>query len=218
MTVPPPPPPPPQVHEKTLEANYASKVVDVDGQADILIVAPSCIGPYTKDMYMNPLLVNTYSLGYYYNQYVEGTPILRDGGVIVVVNDMPYEWSSPAHDGYREFFEKVLLEGNGDLDVFEKYQEEFATNERLNDIYRQGLGPAGVHGFYMYTWAAHGMDRVGKAIVVGAQDERGPRGLGWDQADSVVEAVEKARAYLKDPKASVTYWSCPPVGYARVKK
>lgn len=53
------------------------KVVDVDGQCDILILAPSCIGPYTKDMYMNPLLVNTYSLGYWYNQYVGGTPLLR---------------------------------------------------------------------------------------------------------------------------------------------
>ena len=41
------------------------------------------------------------------------------------------------------------------------YQDEFVHNDRLNDIYRKGQGPAGVHSFYMYTWAAHGMDKVG---------------------------------------------------------
>lgn len=96
------------VHEKTLEANYRDKVIDVEGQADVLILGPTCIGPYTKDMYFNPLLVNTYSLGYYFNMYVGGTPLLRQGGVIIVVNDMPYAWESPAHDCYREFFEKVV--------------------------------------------------------------------------------------------------------------
>ena len=44
-------------------------------------------------MYLNPLLVNTYSLGYWYNQYVGGTPLLREGGAVIVVNDMHYEWS-----------------------------------------------------------------------------------------------------------------------------
>ena len=59
------------------QANYEDAVVDVDGQADVLILAPTCIGPYTKDTYLNPLLVNTYALGYYYNMYVEGVPLLR---------------------------------------------------------------------------------------------------------------------------------------------
>lgn len=40
------------------------------------------------------------------------------------------------------------------------FQEEFVNNDRLNDNYRNGYGPASVHGFYMYTWAAHGMDKV----------------------------------------------------------
>lgn len=51
--------------------------------------------------------VNTYALGYYFNMYVGGTPLLRQGGCMIVVNDMPYVWDSPAHDCYREFFEQV---------------------------------------------------------------------------------------------------------------
>ncbi|KAK3262121.1 hypothetical protein CYMTET_29005 [Cymbomonas tetramitiformis] len=155
------------VHERTLEANYKYKVVDVQGQCDILIVAPSCIGPYTKDTYMNPLLVNTYALGYYYNMYVDGTPLLRPGGVMIVVSEMHYEWSSPQHDNYRQLFEEVIAP-HGGLDEFEEYQEKFATSEQLNDNYRQGLSPAGVHGFYMYTWAAHGMDMISKVYAAGA--------------------------------------------------
>eukprot|EP00899_Mesostigma_viride_P020638 jgi/Mesvir1/28576/Mv00991-RA.1 len=204
------------VHEHTLALNYKHKVVDVDGQADILIVAPSCLGPYTKDTYLNPLLVNTYALGYYYNMYIDGTPLLKEGGALIVVNPMPYAWSSPAHDGYRQFFEEVVAKSPG-LDEFEAHQQRFATNDKLNDIYRKGLGPAGVHGFYMYTWAAHGMDKTGKVYVVGAKDPRGPNILRWTMKDSIMEAVEDAKKFLNNPNANVTYWNCPPIGYARVK-
>ena len=71
----------------------------------------------------------------------------------------------------------------------------------------------------MYTWAAHGMEKVGKVFVVGAEDARGPDVLGWERHDSVVSAVRAAKAWLrgrgtKEPDA--TFWQCPPVGYARV--
>ena len=36
------------VHAETLKLNYQDKVVEVEGQSDILVLAPSCIGPYTK--------------------------------------------------------------------------------------------------------------------------------------------------------------------------
>lgn len=110
-----------------------------------------------------------------------------------------------------------MVAKDGGLDDFEKYQEQFATNERLNDIYRRGEGPAGVHGFYMYTWAAHGMDKVGKVYVVGATDSRGPNILKWEMSDSVLDAVERAKRHLGKPDAQVTYWCAPPIGYARVK-
>lgn len=74
-----------------------------------------------------------------------------------------------------------------------------------------------MHGFYMYTWAAHGMSKVGKVFVVGAEDSRGPDVLKWDMKDSVKEAVEAAKEFLGDPGAKATFWQCPPVGYARVK-
>eukprot|EP01025_Chloroclados_australasicus_P022459 TRINITY_DN23133_c0_g2_i1.p1 TRINITY_DN23133_c0_g2~~TRINITY_DN23133_c0_g2_i1.p1 ORF type:complete len:582 (-),score=54.49 TRINITY_DN23133_c0_g2_i1:240-1985(-) len=202
------------VHKKTLESCY-QKVTKVKGQSDIVILAPTCIGPYTKDYYMNPLLVNTYALGYYYNMYVGGKALLKDGGVAIVVNSMHYAWSSPNHDCYKELFEKVIKD-HGGLDEFEKFQEEYATNERLNDIYRKGEGPAGVHGFYMYTWAAHGMDKIGKVFVVGATDSRGPQTLGWTECGSVVEAVEKAKEWLGNKDATVSYMRSPPVGYVEI--
>eukprot|EP00793_Prasinoderma_coloniale_P000380 PRCOL_00005364-RA len=201
------------VHERTLDACYKDKVLDVEGQAGILIIAPTALGPYTKDMYCNPLLVNTYALGYYYNMYVGGLPLLKEGGVAIVVNEMHYEWSEPAHTTYRELFEGVIAE-HGDLDEFERFQDGFATNERLNDIYRAGKGPAGVHGFYMYTWAAHGMDSVSKVFCVGAKDRRGADVLKWECKDSVVDAVAAARDFLGDEKASVTYLQVPPVTYS----
>lgn len=203
------------VHKRTLAANYKDKVLEVKGQSDILILAPTALGPYTKDCYMNPLLVNTYALGYWYNMYIDGTPLLREGGVAIVVSPVEYNFSSPAHDGYKKLFEEILAKPNG-RENFEDYQEQFVNDQELNDIYRAGKGPAGVHGFYMYTWAAHGMDKIGKVICVGCKDGRGPEVLGWDMADDVMVAVEKARQFLGKEDATVTYWRCPPVGYVRV--
>ena len=90
-------------------ANYEDSVVDLEGQADILILAPTCIGPYTKDTYLHPLLVNTYALGYYYNMYLGGVPVLKKGGVMIVVNPMPYKWTSPTHDAYKAIFEEAVV-------------------------------------------------------------------------------------------------------------
>ncbi|CAI7798746.1 unnamed protein product [Closterium sp. NIES-53] len=255
------------VHERTLAAIYRDKVMDIDGQADILILAPSALGSYTKDTYLNPLLVNTYALGYYYNMYVDDVPLLKEGGCVIVEHDMQYEWSSPAHDAYRRLFEEVLAVAPGldeferfqqqfvhdkrlndiyrrglgpaavhgiymytwaahgmdkvlavapGLDEFERYQQQFVQDEHLNDIYRQGLGPAAVHRFYMYMWAAHGMDKVGKVYVVGAKDPRGPAVLCWEMADTTQDAVDQAQVFLGNSKAAVTYLRCPPVGYVRV--
>ncbi|CAI5523544.1 unnamed protein product [Closterium sp. Naga37s-1] len=147
--------------------------------------------------------------------YVDGVPLLKEGGCVIMVSEMNYEWSSPAHDAYRRLFEEVLAVAPG-LDEFERHQQQFVQDEQLNDIYRQGLGPAAVHGFYMYTWAAHGMDKVGKVYVVGAVDPRGPAVLRWEMADSIQDAVDQARLFLGNSKAEVTYLRCPPVGYVRV--
>jgi hypothetical protein len=49
-----------------------------------------------------------YALGYYLNMgNMSSTPLLRKGGAVIVVNDMPYQWDTPAHDCYRRFFEEV---------------------------------------------------------------------------------------------------------------
>lgn len=111
-----------------------------------------------------------------------------------------------------------VVEPHGALDDFERFQQSFVDNQRLNDNYRNGLSPGGVHGFYMYTWAAHGMDKVGKVFVVGATDPRGPNALKWEMHGTVVEAVSAAKEWLGKPDAQVTYLRAPPVGYAKVEE
>ncbi|CAI5981179.1 unnamed protein product [Closterium sp. NIES-64] len=221
------------VHERTLAAIYRDKVMDIDGQADILILAPSALGPYTKDMYLNPLLVRiacdatSHKLNagclteippfllFVLPSLSISSPPFPPPFPQIVVNNMHYKWSSPAHNAYRRLFEEVLAVAPG-LDEFERFQQQFVEDQQLNDIYRRGQGPAAVHGFYMYTWAAHGMDKVGKVYVVGAKDPRGPAVLRWEMADTIQDAVDQARVFLGNSKAAVTYLRCPPVGYVRV--
>ena len=161
------------VHAETLRANYEDSVVDVDGQADVLVLAPTCIGPYTKDAYLNPLLVNTYALGYYYNMYVGGVPLLRQGGAMVVVNPMPYRWSSPAHDAYRAIFEEAVALLRGPAGFDKLHRQRFAEDETLNDHVPRRSRPPRRSTAFGRTRPAHGMDKVGKVFVVGAEDDVG---------------------------------------------
>ena len=50
-------------------------------------------------------------------------------------------------------------------------------------MYRRGTAYHGAHPFYMWYWGAfRGRDRIGKVIVVGADNEYVPQVLGWEMA------------------------------------
>ena len=54
-----------------------------------------------------------------FTRYVGGVPLLRKGGCVVVVNEMHYKWSEPAHTTYKELFENVVA-NHGGLEEFEQ--------------------------------------------------------------------------------------------------
>ena len=41
--------------------------------------------------------------------YLGGVPVLKKGGVMIVVNPMPYKWTSPTHDAYKAIFEEAVV-------------------------------------------------------------------------------------------------------------
>jgi hypothetical protein len=198
------------VHEKTMEAVHAQQIVKIDGQADI-IGLPS-IGPYSMNSILNPILINTMAAGYFFNFY-RGKPLVRRGGVMIVVHPFEYKFHRLHHPSYIDFFEQVLTETRDPIEVEKRFEKSYAENERYIHLYRTTYAYHGVHPFYMWYWACHGMDHMGQIIAVAPGSGEAARRLGYATARSLDAAIEQAKEFLNQPgdQAQVTYFHCPPI-------
>ena len=74
------------VHARTLQKQNEQNCVEVQGQADILLMGIPYISPYNvNSKALNPLLVQVMALGYFYHMY-RNQPLLRDGGVLILTH------------------------------------------------------------------------------------------------------------------------------------
>jgi hypothetical protein len=205
-----------QVHEKILAKNFEQYAVPVKGQADVLISGIPYISPYNVNSILNPLLVQVMALGYLYNLY-RGAPLVKDGGVMIIAHPCPDEFDQEHHPSYIEFFHRCLPETRDSFQLHKRFEKEFATNPTYIEMYRRGNAYHGAHPFYMWYWGDRGRSRVGKVIVVGAENEHVPRILGWESVGTLTEALERAKDLTK-PNPDVTMMHIPPILVADVTK
>nr|MDT0666619.1 hypothetical protein [Micromonospora sp. DSM 115978] len=82
-------------------------------------------------------------------------------------------------------------------------------------LYRTSHAYHGVHPFYMWYWATHGMDHLGDVVWVGG-DRRACSRLGFRAASTLADALEMVSGTVgRDP--SVTYLHSPPHAIADVR-
>ncbi|MBI4820745.1 MAG: DUF2088 domain-containing protein [Deltaproteobacteria bacterium] len=203
------------VHEKTLKKNFEQYAVPVKGQADVAIFGIPYISPYNANSILNPVLVQVMGLGYLYNLY-RGSPIVKDGGVLILTHPCPDEFDPEFHPSYIEFFHRCLTETRDSFQLHKRFEADFAKNPTYIEMYRRGNAFHGAHPFYMWYWGEAGRSRLGRVIVVGAENEHVPRILGWDTAESVSEAIDMAKDFTK-PNPDVTYVHLPPIMLCDVK-
>jgi lactate racemase len=204
------------VHEKILQKNYEQYAVPVKGQADVLISGIPYISPYNVNSILNPVLVQVMALGYLYNMY-RGSPLLKDGGVLIIAHPCNDEFDQDQHPSYIEFFHRCLPETRDSFELHKRFERELATNPTYIEMYRRGTAYHGAHPFYMWYWGDRGRSRVGKVIVVGAENEHVPRILGWESVGTLTEALERAKD-LTRPNPDVTMMHIPPILIADVTK
>ncbi len=198
------------VHEKVLERSYEQYAVEVEGQADILITGIPYISPYNvNSKALNPILVQVLALGYYYHMY-RNRPLLRDGGVLIIAHPCSDKFDPVHHPSYIEFFNRLLPETRDSYTLESKYQDEFAYNPSYVEMYRRGNAYHGAHPFYMWYWGQRGREKVGRTIVVGADNTTVPELLGFETADSMAEAIAMGRSSM-GRSAQITMLHHPPI-------
>lgn len=205
---------PEDVHPVTLANVMRQQLTEVDGPADIGIWGLPYICPYNVNSIMNPILVMSLGLGYFFNLY-RGQPIVRPGGVAIFYHPMRNEFHPVHHPSYIDFYEEILAETTDPVAIEAKYEQQFATDSWYTHLYRNSYAYHGVHPLYMWYWGAHALDHVGQVIFVGA-DRRSATRLGFRAASSLDDALEMARDTVgRSP--SINYLHTPPLTMADVR-
>jgi hypothetical protein len=201
------------VHKVTTANVYRQHLVPVEGQTDILTMGIPYVGPYNVNSIMNPILVMCMGLGYFFNMY-RGKPLVREGGVLILTHPTPWEFHPVHHPSYIDFFEQVLAETTDPVEIEQRYEKSFAEDEWYRHLYRTSYAYHGVHPFYMWYWGCHGLEHVGRVIVVGG-DPKTVRRLGFTPASTMDDAFELA-ADVVGRHATVTHFHNPPLLMADV--
>lgn len=203
-----------QVHEVTTKYVLRQQLVEVDGPSDIGIWGLPYICPYNVNSIMNPILVMSLGLGYFFNLY-RGQPIVRPGGVAIFYHHMRNEFHPVHHPSYIDFYEEVLAETTDPVAIETKFEEQFANDPWYTHLYRNSYAYHGVHPLYMWYWGSHALEHVGEVIMVGGDRKTSAR-LGFRAASTLDDALEMAKDIVgRSP--TITYQHTPPLSMADVR-
>jgi lactate racemase len=205
---------PAEVHPKTLANVHRQLLTEVNGQSDVAIFGLPYICPYNVNSIMNPILVMSLGLGYFFNLY-RGQPIVREGGVAIFYHPVPDEFHPVHHPSYIDFFEEILTETTDPLVLENKYEEQFATDPWYIQLYRKSYAYHGVHPFYMWYWGAHAMEHLSDVIFVGGNRKTTAR-MGFRSATTLADALEMASTVV-GTSPSISYQHMPPLVLADVR-
>jgi hypothetical protein len=205
---------PAAVHPTTLAALHRQQLTEVDGQSDIAIFGLPFICPYNVNSVMNPILVMSLGLGYFFNLY-RNRPIVREGGVAIFYHPVPDEFHPVHHPSYIDFFEEILTETTDPLVLETKYEEQFATDPWYVQLYRKSYAYHGVHPFYMWYWGAHALEHLREVIFVGGNRKTTAR-MGFRAASTLSDALEMASPIVGS-SPSISYLHAPPLVLADVR-
>ncbi|CUU56385.1 protein of unknown function (DUF2088) [Parafrankia irregularis] len=201
-------------HDQTIASVHRQQLVEVHGQSDVLVAGLPYVGPYNVNSVMNPILATCMGLGYFFNMY-RGKPLVRHQGAMILYHPVTPEFSQLHHPSYVDFFTEVLAESTDPATIEAKFEKQYATDPWYIHLYRTSHAYHGVHPFYMWYWAAHGMDHLGDVVWVGG-DRAACARMGFRAASTLADALEMVSGTVgRDP--SITYLHTPPHTMADVR-
>ena len=147
--------------------------MEVAGQADVGIVGVPGRTPFSVDCPTNPVLAAWTGLAAGFGAHT-GTPLVREGGALIVFHPLGSEFSPLFHPSYVDFFAEVLSATTDPAQISADFEKKFATDPWYAHLYRtshafHGLHP--VHRWYEIARATRGVG--GRGLGRGGPGERG---------------------------------------------
>jgi hypothetical protein len=201
------------VHPRTLAAVNRQLEVPVEKQFDTLVFGLPDLSPYSVGTRINPVLVVSDVLGYICNWFYS-RPIVKRGGVVIILNPAFEFFHSEYHVAYRRFYDEVLPKTRDPFVMQSEFQAAFATDPELVDCYRNRYAHHGFHPFTVWYWATYPLQYLSDVILVGPEDDRVAKRLGVSWASSLERALARARE--RSGGGDVVGLTIPPFLYVQV--
>ncbi|MBW2123710.1 MAG: DUF2088 domain-containing protein, partial [Deltaproteobacteria bacterium] len=187
---------PPEAHAKTLEILQQQHVVEVKGQSDVVVYGMgNNRDPYSKMSFINPILVRNLGMSYSFGLF-QNVPLVREGGIVILVHPCPCRFDAERYPSYVEMFEKLLVHRRDPFELWELHAEEYAHRPEFIHRYRFGYAFHGVHPLILWGQGAYGFRYVSKVFLAGATDFEVARMLGFEPFSTVEDAVARAESLL----------------------
>ena len=180
------------VHARTLGIMKDQLTVSAPRQFGTLVFGLPDLSPYAVGARVNPVLVISDILGYVFNWFYN-KPLIRKGGVIIILNPVFEIFHEEYHVAYRRFYEEVLPVTTDPFEMQEQFQERFARDPYLIDCYRNRYAHHGFHPFTVWYWATYALKYLSKIILVGPADDTAAKKLGVSWSPNVGHALGVAR-------------------------
>lgn len=166
---------------------------------DILVYGVPDTSPYAIWASVNPILtLISMGLGYLGGMIdAAGKP----GCTVIMTAAVRDAWDRVHHPSYVDVWERVLPLTRDPYEISARFEDEFARHPGHVDAYRRRFAFHPIHGI-LATHPLKRLRRVGRVIVAGARDPHVPRHLGFEVAESVEEAVARARS-VHGPEAII---------------
>jgi len=193
-----------EVHKKTLELLFPQQNTLVRGQSDIVIYGVPNFCPYSALSTINPMLVVTMAMGYYFNAH-RTKPQVKKNGVVIINNPLSEQFNAVHHPSYLDFYRNHLPEHANPETIPVKLEETFARDQNYIDLYRSHLAYHGSHAVLAWYWASKGLTHVKQVIAAGA-DPKVAEKLGLVPAKDLTTAISMAEEIMgKDASLSYHY-------------
>lgn len=157
--------------------------------ADVVVYGVPAWSPYAVNATMNPILTLISSGLGYLGGHIEA--LGKPGCTVVLATPCPEQWDLEHHPAYRDCWERVLPESHDAYEIQARFTDEFATDGRYIERYRNGVAFHPVHAI-LATHPLRRMRHAGRVMVAGADDPAVPRHVGFDATPTVEEAVQAA--------------------------
>lgn len=203
-----------EVHPRTLRALDSQLSVEVGRQFDTLVFGLPDLSPYAIDARINPVLVVSDVLGYVFNWFYD-RPLVRKGGVVIILNPGFEVFHPEYHVAYRRFYDEVLAETSDPFVMQATFQEKFAADPELIECYRNRFAHHGFHPFTVWYWATYPLKYLSAVILVGPPKPTVAQRLGVSWAPNLAHALGRAKELSGGNE--VVGLSIPPFLYVKAK-